>query len=435
MPLSFRLRMSPIWRHRDFRRLWIGETISEIGSSLSGFALPIVAAVTLGATAGQMGVIRGLSTIPTLVIGLVAGAWVDRMSRQRLLIAINLAAAVVIASVPVAYALDALSITHLYVLSLAFGALFPFWLPAWHAFLPAVVDADQLVEANSKLMLTFSATGITGPGLGGALLLVLSAPFLLMVDAASFLVTAAFVAGVRTRQPEHIERDERPPLRAQIIEGLRVTFIDPMQRALTVPRLILNALDSLMLTVVVLYILGPVGLTESLMGLAFALSSVGFVAGSLIAPRVERRLNVGGMITLGLFLVAASPYTMVVADDSLPSWVNVLFFAVPGFIGGTGGIIQHVGLMSLRQAITPARLLGRVTASAAVIGDVMWLAGAAAGGILGETVGLRPAVVVAAVGYALPFLYVWLSPLRHATRVAATADRTDEAPAEPESVT
>jgi MFS family permease len=159
-----------------------------------------------------------------------------------------------------------------------------------------------------------------------------------------------------------------------------------------------------------------VKLSPELMGLAFALSSVGFVVGSLIAPRVERRLDVGGMITLGLFMVAISPYTMVIADDSLPTWVNVLFFSIPGFIGGTGGIIQHVGLMTLRQSMTPERLLGRVWASSALVGDVMWLLGAATGGILGETVGLRPAVVVASVGYAIPFLIVLSSPLRRASR-------------------
>jgi hypothetical protein len=147
------------------------------------------------------------------------------------------------------------------------------------------------------------------------------------------------------------------------------------------------------------------------------------------------------MITLGLFLVAASPYTMVVANDGLPDWVNVLLFAVPGFIGGTGGIIQHVGLMTLRQARTPDRLLGRVWASAHVLGDVMYLSGAVIGGVLGETVGLRTAVVVASIGYAVPFLYVLASPVRRASRgmvvppgdePAGTVPPSEGSPARPE---
>lgn len=413
----FRLRprFSPIWKHRDFRRLWLGETISEIGSSLSHFVLPVVAAVTLHVTPGQMGLIRSLGAIPSLLLGLVAGAIVDRVSRRRLLIAIDVLAAGLVASIPIAYALDALSIAHLYAMSFGFGLLGPFWGPAWNAFLPSVVAPDDLVEANSKLMLTFSSTGITGPGLGGALVAIMAAPFVMLVDAGSFLITALFVAGVRTRGPERVER-ERTKLGADIVEGLRLTFLDPMQRAMTIPRAVLDLLDALSMTVIVLYILRVVKLSPELMGLAFALSSVGFVAGSLIAPRVERRLDVGGMITLGLFLVAISPYTMVIADDALPRWVNVLFFSIPGFLGGTGGIIQHVGLMTLRQSLTPEHLLGRVWASSALLGDVMWLLGAVTGGILGETVGLRPAVVVASIGYAIPFLLILSSPLRRASR-------------------
>jgi len=427
----FRLgpRFSPIWKHRDFRRLWLGETISEIGSSLSHFVLPIVAAVTLDVNSAQMGLIRGLGAVPSLFIGLIAGAWADRVSRRRLLILINGLAAVLIASVPVAYAFGALSIGHLYALSLGFGLLGPFWWPAWSALLPSVVEPDLLVEANSKLMLTFSSTGITGPGLGGLLVAIMAAPLVLLVDAATFVITALFVAGVRTRTSERPVERPTTKIRAEIVEGLRVTFLDPMQRAITIPRAILDLLDAISATVIVLYILRVVELSPELMGLAFALSSVGFVVGSLIAPRIERRLDVGGMITLGLLMVAVSPYTMVIADDSLPTWVNVLFFAIPGFIGGSGGIIQHVGLMTLRQSLTPERLLGRVAASAGVLGDVMWLLGAAIGGVLGQTLGLRPAVIVASVGYAIPFLLVLSSPLRRASRGMRVATEAVAAPA------
>jgi hypothetical protein len=179
-----------------------------------------------------------------------------------------------------------------------------------NAFVPSIVGADQLVDANSKLQLTWTASGIAGPGVGGVLIGLVRAPFLLLIDAASFVVAVMFLGGVRTRRPEQIG-SEAPQgrVRSQIAEGLRTTFVDPVQRAITIPRAILDLLDSLSMTVIVLYILRDVRLSASLMGLAFALSSVGFVAGSLIAPRVERRLEIGGMIVLGLFLVAASPYT------------------------------------------------------------------------------------------------------------------------------
>jgi MFS family permease len=210
---------------------------------------------------------------------------------------------------------------------------------------------------------------------------------------------------------------------AQIREGLRVTFLDPMQRAVTIPRAILDFFDAFSLSVIVIYVIREVGMSPGLMGLAFALSSVGFVVGSLVAPRFERRFGVSGAILWGLALIGASPYTMVAANDALPDWVNVSFFALPGLIGGFGGVIQHAGFQAIRQTITPERLLGRVYASSSFVGRVLWLVGALAGGFFGEAVGLRPAVVVAAVGYAIPFLYALTSsPLR--TAEEATRSRT-----------
>jgi MFS family permease len=422
MPSLIRPRLSPIWRNRDFRRYWTAEAVSSLGTGLTDFALPIVAVVTLHVTPAQMGLIRGLTSIPTVFVGLLAGVWVDRVSRQRLLIGLDLAAAALVASVPVAYVLDALSVQHLYALALTFGTLAPFWWAAWNAFLPSVVAPDQIVEANSKITLLFSTNGITGPGLGGILLGFLRAPFVLFIDALSFVAASLFLVGVRPRVPERLEEVVTSRVRTQIADGLRTTFVDPIQRAITIPRAILDVMDAISTTVIVLYIIREVDLTPQLMGLAFALSSVGFVAGSLIAPRLERRLNVGRMIVLGLFLVAVSPYTMVIANDSLPDAVNVLFFAIPGFIGGTGGIIQYIGLTALRQSVTPEPLLGRVFASANTLGAVLTVIGAFVGGVLGEAVGLRAAIVVAAIGYAFPFFYSLVSPLRRATLISEKAE-------------
>lgn len=422
---TLRPRFSPIWKHRSFRRFWIGETVSLVGSSLSQFALPLIAVVTLHVTPAQMGFMRALGSAPAILLGLLAGAWVDRVSRKRLLIGLNLVAAAIVVSVPISYALGSVTIGHLYVLFLAVGLLDPFWTPAWNAFLPSLVEPDLLVDANSKMMLSFSATGILGPGLGALLVGIFAAPVVMLFDAVSYAASAGFLAGVEPLRGEHPEERQRGSIVRQIGDGLRLTFLDPMQRAITIPRAWLDLIDAISTTIIVLYIIREVGLTPSAMGLAFALSSAGFVIGSIIAPRVERRLGLGGAILLGLGLVAASPYTMVIANDGLPDVVNVLFFALPGFIGGTGGVIQWIGLSSLRQAITPERLLGRVYASAGVLGEVLTVLGALLGGLLGATLGLRWAIVVAAIGYAVPFLYALASPLRNASRPAGGAAAPD----------
>jgi Na+/melibiose symporter-like transporter len=343
----------------------------------------------------------------------------------------DLAAAAIVVSVPISYAFGSVTLGHLFVLFLAFGLLDPFWTPAWNALLPSLIEPDLLVDANSKMMLSFSATGILGPGLGAILVGIFAAPVIMLFDAMSYAAAAGFLSGVEPLRAEHTDETERGSIFRQIGEGLRLTFLDPMQRAITIPRAWLDLIDALSTTIVVLYILREVRLTPSLMGVAFALSSAGFVAGSIIAPRIERRLGTGGAIVLGLGLVAASPYTMVIANDALPDAVNVLFFALPGFIGGTGGVIQWIGLSSLRQSITPERLLGRVYASAGVLGEILTVVGALIGGLVGETLGLRPAIAVAAVAYGLPFLYALVSPLRDA-RVADP--RPDDAAAgEPRS--
>lgn len=415
MRLALRDRVSEIWRQRPFRRYWTGETISGIGSSITDFALPLVAVITLHATPGQMGVMRALGSAPGIFIGLLAGVWVDRVSRQRLLIVLDLIAAAVIASVPISYALGSLSLGQLYALAIAFGIMGPFWWSAWNAFLPSVVEPRLLFEANSKMAFSFSASGVTGPGLGGILVQTLGAPWALLFDSGSFVASSAFVASVRPRVEERSTAEEATRVLGRIADGLRLTFLDPLQRAVTVPRVILDFFDAFSTTIVVIYIIRDIRLTPALMGLAFALSSMGFMVGSLVAPRIERKLGVGATIVLGLALVGASPYTMVIANRSFPSAVNVAFFALPGLIGGFGGIIQFVGLQALRQSITPERLLGRVYASASVLGRIMAVIGALLGGFLGERLGLRTAVAVAAVGYGIPFLYSLASPLRTAS--------------------
>ena len=360
--------------------------------------------------------LRALGAAPGIFVGLLAGVWVDRVSRQRLLIVSDLVAAALIVSVPVSYALGSLSLAQLFVVAVAFGILGPFWWPAWNAFLPSVVEPRLLFEANAKMVFSWSATGITGPGLGGVLVQAFGAPWALLFDAGSFVVGSSFLATVRPRAEERPSSVDLGKVGRRIMDGLRLTFLDPMQRAVTIPRAILDFFDAYSLSVVVIYVIREIGLSPGLMGLAFAIGAVGFVVGSVVAPRVERRLGIGGAILFGLALVGASPYTMVIAHPGLPDAVNVLFFAMPGLIGGFGGVIQHIGLQALRQSITPERLLGRVYASAGVLGRVMTALGALVGGFIGDAIGLRPAVALLAVGYGVPFLYALTSPLRHAVR-------------------
>ena len=416
-----RPRPSAIWRQRNFRLLWTGETISIVGSGVSDFALPLVAVLTLHVTPSQLGLMRAIGSAPGIVLGLLAGVWVDRLSRQRLLIVLNLIAAALMASVPIASAFGGLSLFHLYALWFAFGVIGPFWWPAWNSFLPSIVSPDELVEANSKVVFSWSASGIVGPALGGLLVAWFTAPGALVFDAATFAACAAFTVAIRSPGASLAEPREPSPMFREIAEGLRLTFLDPMQRAITVPRLILDFIDAMSAAVFAIYVIREVRLSAALFGLALALSSVGFVVGSGVAPKIERRAGIGSMIVIGLLLVAVSPYTMVIANRAFADPVNVVLLAMPGWIGGLGGIVQFVGLSTLRQSITPGAVLGRVFASASVAGRLMTLAGALTGGFLAEAIGLRPTIAVAAVAYSVPFFYALVSPLRTAERPAGEA--------------
>jgi MFS family permease len=430
-------RPASVLRDRNFLRLWTGETISILGTTISDFAIAIVAVLTLDATSAEIGLMRALGEAPAIVIGLFVGVWVDHVRRRRLLVTLDLLAALAVASIPIAHLLDVLSLGQLFVLAGVFGVLGTFWGPAWGAFLPTVVERDRIVDANSKLTLAMSATGIVGPGLAGFLVQVLTAPIAMVLDAVSVLISAVCVSGVRTRETGTTADDDEDMARVghRIREGLRVAFLDPMQRAITTPLVMLEFVNALSFAVYAIFVLEVVGLEPVALGVVFAIASAGFLSGSAAAPWLERRMGAGRAAILGLGLVAASPFTMVLADADHPLALNLFFLGLPGILGGFGGIVQWVMLSSLRQAITPERVIGRVYASVGVLWGVMTILGALTGGLLGEDerLGPRGTILVAAIGYTIPFFWTLFGPIRHATTADGTREPTplEAAPGDP----
>lgn len=419
------MRQRSVLRDRNFLRLWIGETVSILGTTISDFAIAIVAVVMLQATPAQIGLLRALGEAPAIVLGLFVGVWVDRIRRRRLLVTLDLLAALAVASIPIAYVLGVLSLGQLFVLAAVWGVLGTFWAPAWGAFLPTVVERDRLVDANSKLTLSMSATGVVGPGLAGFLVQVLTAPVAMVVDAASFVISAVCVGRVQTREATTlIEEEDRAPLRERIGEGLRVAFFDPMQRAVTAPLAMLEFVNALSFAVYTIFVLEVVHLQPAALGAILAIASLGFLAGSAVAPRLERRARAGRAAILGLGLVGLSPFTMVLASRQHPLWLNLVFLGIPGIVGGFGGIIQWVMLSSIRQAITPEHVLGRVYASVGVLGGLTTIAGALIGGFLGgtERLGPRGTIFVAALAYTVPFWWSLFGPLRDATTAVSSEE-------------
>src|SRR3569833_1484806 len=290
-------------RHRDFRHLWAAETVSQVGTQVTLLALPFVAVTVLAATPLLIGFLTSLETAAFLLIGLPAGAWVDRWRRKRVLVTADLVRAAVLASLPVAYLLDALTLGQLFVVAAVTGTATVFFDVAYQSYLPALVDRDQLVDGNGKLEASRAVAQGAGPGLTGVLLRLVGAPVLIAVDAVSFLLSALFLSGIR-RADTVPDRAARRPLRTEIAEGLGCVVHHPLLRRIVACTGTGNLFGSITSTLLVLFALRELGLSESTLGLALAAGAVGGLLGAATAARFARWVGVGrAFLLVAAFLV------------------------------------------------------------------------------------------------------------------------------------
>lgn len=398
-----------LWRDRDFRRFWIGQSISSLGDEVSAIALPLIAVVTLGASATQMGIITALGYLPFVLIGLQAGVWVDRMRRRQILIWSDLVQGLLLLTIPVAAVAGALRIEQLYVLALVIGGINVVASVAQQSFLPSLVARTLLPAANSRLEATRSVTGIVGPGVGGALVQVLTAPVAIIVDAASFVVSAAILGTLRTPEPPPLPEADRPTMRAQIGEGLRAVLGHRLLRPVMACGMTHNFFRRMFEAIFILYLVNELGVEPLTLGLIVAAGGPGALLGALVAVRVARRIGVGRTIVWAQVLTGIACLATPLAGG--PLWRIALVLALGEFLLGLARTLFNITQLSLRQAITPDRLQGRVNAT---MRFMMWGVtplGALVGGLAGTIFGLRPTLLVAAVAVLLAFVWVAASPV------------------------
>ena len=402
-----------LWRHPNFLKLWIGQTISAFGSQITLLALPLVAAVALHASPMEMGVLLAVETAPYLLVGLFAGVWVDRRRRRPMLIATNLGRAALLMSVPIAWLLRALSIEVLYAVAFLVGTLTVFFEIAYWSFLPTLVGREQLIEGNGKLHAGQAMAEIAGPGLGGSLVQWLSAPLAVVVDSLSFLAGALFIWRIRTVEPEpghHAAGIERQSVWADIGEGLQVVFRNPLLRVLVACPSMWNFSWNVLFAVFVLFVTRDLGLSPGFLGVLFAGSGLGSLAGAAVAGRLAQRIGLGPAIVAPPLLSALGALSFALVRGPATLVVPALF--VGQLCYGFGVMIFSVNTVSLRQAITPDRLLGRVNATMRFVFQSALPLGAIVGGILGTTLGLRPTLAAGAGGMLLVVVALLLSPVR-----------------------
>ena len=403
------LRHAGLWQHPGFFKLWSALTVSRFGSETSTLALPLLAALTLGASPAQMGLLSAAGTAPFLLIGLLVGVWVDRVRHGPLLVASDLARAALLVAVPLSWAAGWLSMGLLYAVALGVGALTVVFEVASMSLLPALVGRERLVEGNGKLEASRSLAQIGGPGIAGGLVGLLGAPVAVLVDAASYLVSAAFL--VRLRVPEIIAKPPNEPRRAsrEIREGLRTVFSSPLLRPLVLCSATNSFSGFVFLSVYLLYLTEDLGLGPTAVGLVFALGGVGALLGALVAGPAARRFGGGRTMVSSMVLCGLSgttiPLAVAVPAVALPM-VLAAEFAQWMFL-----VVYKTGEVSMRQEVTPDRLLGRVNATERFVAYGAIPLGALLGGFLGQEVGIRITLVAGMAGMLLASSWLLFSPV------------------------
>ncbi len=418
-------RTGVLWRNRDFMSFWTGQSASLFGTQVTKLALPLTAILTLGAGAGQLGLLRTAEFLPFLLLSLPAGIWVDRRRRRPLMIAADLARLALLALVPLLAFPHLLHIWHLYGVALLVGVFTVLFDLSYLSYVPGLVRREHLVEANSKLMTSTSVAEIGGPGLGGLLVQALTAPAALLVDAASYLASALCVARIDSPEPAPPPPERPAPLRHEVADGLRLVFANPYLRAIAGEGFTFNFFLQFVETLFVLYAVRQLGFSPGLVGAVIGLGSVGGLVGSVAAAHLAARMRFGPAIVLGVVVACSGPVLLPLAARPLPA-VVVLAVAAWVLIGFGSGLC-NVLAVSLRQTVTPDGSLGRMNASMrlALYGAIPL--GALAAGFLGGAIGLRPTLFVAGAGFFLALLPVVLSPIPRLAELPAAAG--EDAPA------
>lgn len=407
----------------DFRKLWTGYSVSAVGSQVTVLAVPLCAAVLLGASAFQMGFLTAAATLPHLVVGLPAGVWVDRLPRRRpLLISADLLAAGALFTVPLAWWLGVLTVSQLVAVELVVGCCQVVFRPAYQSHLPDVVHREQLTMASGHLRASDSVAMLAGPGLGGLLVQAVSAPVAVVVDAISFVVSAVCIRSVRAPERAAAARTDADTevhdeahtvarsMRRELSEGLRTVLADRSLRAIAGAAANLNLFGMLVMALFVVYATRELGFSPGLVGAVVTLGGVGALTGALLAPRVSAALGAGRTVVLASVVFSFALFAIPLARG--PHSVELAVIGAGELVGGVAVMLFDVTSAGITLTSVPTELLGRVSSCMAFLTQGVKPLGALAGGALGTAVGLHPALWVAAAGATTTMLWTIFSPLR-----------------------
>jgi MFS family permease len=414
---------SPLWRNQAFVRLWAAASVSVFGSLITRIALPLLAILTLGAGPIEVAVLRGLDLGATLIVGLVAGAWVDRLRRRPVLVWADLGRAVLLGSIPVAYVLGVLTFWQLLAVAAAAAVLTAFFDAADNAFLPTLVERERLVEANGALAASGSAAEFLGFGLSGVLVQVLTAPITILIDAVTYVVSAVLLLSIRHEEAPPPKVEDREPVIAEIRHGLRLVRHDPVLRAFATASMLLAAMWGIFGAAFFLFALEDLDLGPALVGGIAAIGGISSLFGAVLATRSTRRWGVGPVAVAAMLLCSLGQLFIPLAPAGLPI-VALVFLVLQQLIADSAVTVYDVTEVSVRQSLVLDREQGRVAATFSVLAVAAQLVATIGAGLLAEAIGLRATAFLAPLGGVLAAAILWRSPVRALRTLPADDQRT-----------
>ena len=414
-----RRQMRGLWRLPDFRRLWLSLTVTSFGAQITNLALPLTAALLLRATPLQMGILVALETLPFALVSLHAGVLLDRVRKLPIVIASDVSRGLALLSIPLCAWRDVLSIEVLYAVGFFCGVQNVVGGAAYQVLIAQMAGRERLVEANAKITLGETSSALIGPGIAGALIQVLTAPFAIVLDAVSFLGSALMLR--RLRVPNDVPvRALRRSVGAEIREGLALVWNNPTLRSLALVAAAWQVLHHMQIAVLILFATRDLGLSAGALGMAYMAGGLGCVIAATSAERLARRFGVGPLIVYGLLLTAFGWQAFGLIRGS-PDGATVAL-GVGMLVFDFGAVLWGINYLSLRQAITPDRLLGRMTATMRFLAIAAAPLGSLVGGALATGIGLRPTLwVVGTLGLALAAVAMRWSPVRRHRGLPAVA--------------
>ena len=397
-----------LWHNRDFARLWFSETASSFGNQFSIFALPVLAILSFDATPFDIGLLGALAILPYPVLGLFVGVWVDRFRKKRIMVVCNLGRMATLASIPVASVLGVLTLTQLFVVALIVGIFSVCFDTCYQAILPILVERKDLIEGNQKLQVTASGASVAGPALAGFIYHFIGGALTCAVDAFGYLTASVALFKMKKEEPKRVRGEGGPPpgFFEEMREGINITFGNPILRGIAAATATNNLGTSMIAPVLTIFALRYLHYSTVELGFLGTIGAFGFVLGALSSNRVTSRLGTGRGLAVSISLGAAGilyPLAAYGAPFILPAAVS--------FVVGLSLPIYNITQVSLRQAITPNRLQGRMTATIRVVIMGAVPVGSLAGGVLGGTIGVADTMYLGGAIAGLAVLWIVSGPL------------------------